>query len=85
MHPERTDNVDCSAAEVDQVAEKLRESGLKVESAEVAMLPQNFVMLEGKSAQQMLKLIGALDELDDIRHVWSNFDIDDKEIEASLA
>ena len=54
-------------------------------SAQVAMLPKNFVMLERKPAQQMLKLIGALDELDDIRHVWSNFDIDDKEIEASLA
>ena len=69
----------------DAVAEAVRGLGVEPASAQVAMLPQNFVMLEGKSAQQMLKLIGALDELDDIRHVWSNFDIDDKEIEASLA
>ena len=68
----------------DAVAEAVRGLGVEPASAQVAMLPQNFVMLEGKSAQQMLKLIGALDELDDIRHVWSNFDIDDKEIEASL-
>ena len=69
----------------DAVAEAVRGLGVEPASAQVAMLPQNFVLLEGKSAQQMLKLIGALDELDDIRHVWSNFDIDDKEIEASLA
>lgn len=69
----------------DAVAEAVRALGVEPASAQVAMLPQNFVMLEGKPAQQMLKLIGALDDLDDIRHVWSNFDIDEKEIEASLA
>ena len=69
----------------DAVAEAVRALGVEPASAQVAMLPQNFVMLEGKLAQQMLKLIGALDDLDDIRHVWSNFDIDEKEIEASLA
>ena len=50
----------------------------------IPLRPAPFVMLEGKSAQQMLKLLSALDELDDIRHVWSNFDVDEKEIEASL-
>jgi len=69
----------------DAVAEAVRAHGVEPASAQVAMLPQNFVMLEGKPAQQMLKLIGALDDLDDIRYVWSNFDIDEKEIEASLA
>jgi transcriptional/translational regulatory protein YebC/TACO1 len=49
------------------------------------MLPQNYVKLEGKSAQQMLKLLEALEEHDDVRNVWSNFDIEEKEIEASLA
>ena len=43
------------------------------------------VKLEGKQAQQMVKLMDALDEHDDVRHVWSNFDIEEKEIEASLA
>ena len=41
--------------------------------------------LEGKSAQQMVRLMEALDEHDDVQHVWSNFDIEEKEIEASLA
>jgi YebC/PmpR family DNA-binding regulatory protein len=54
-------------------------------SAEVAMLPQNYVKLEGKTAQQMVRLMEALDDHDDVQKVWSNFDIEEKEIEASLA
>ncbi len=53
-------------------------------TAEVAMIPQNFVKLTGKEAQQMLKLMEMLEEHDDVQHVWSNFDIEEKEIEASL-
>jgi YebC/PmpR family DNA-binding regulatory protein len=59
--------------------------GIVPASAEVAMLPQNYVKLEGKPAQQMVKLMDLLDDHDDVRHVWSNFDIEEKEIEASLA
>jgi len=69
----------------DAVAEAVRALGVEPTTAEVAMLPRNYVALEGKPAQQMLKLMGALEELDDIRHVWSNVDISEKEIEASLA
>lgn len=69
----------------DAVAEAVRGLGVEAASAQVAMLPQNYVLLEGKPAQQMMKLMGALEDLDDIRHVWSNFDISEKEIEASLA
>jgi YebC/PmpR family DNA-binding regulatory protein len=67
------------------VHEAVKQLGIETASAEVAMLPQNYVKLEGKTAQSMLKLMEALDDLDDIRHVWSNFDIEEKEIEASLA
>ena len=69
----------------DAVAEAVRALGVEPTTAEVAMLPQNYVALEGKPAQQLLKLMGALEDLDDIRHVWSNVDISEKEIEASLA
>ena len=41
--------------------------------------------LEGKPAQQMLRLMEALEDYDDTRNVWSNFDVEEKEIEASLA
>jgi len=67
------------------VREAVKKLGVEPASAQVAMLPQNYVKLEGKTAQSMLKLMEALDDLDDIRHVWSNFDIEEKEIEASLA
>ena len=59
--------------------------GIEPASAAVSMIPQNYVKLEGKAAQQMLKLMEALDDHDDVQHVWSNFDIEEKEIEASLA
>ncbi len=59
--------------------------GIEPASAQVSMIPQNYVKLEGKVAQQMLKLMEALDDYDDVQHVWSNFDISEKEIEASLA
>ena len=49
------------------------------------MIPQNYVKLEGKPAQQMVKLMGELDDHDDVQNISSNFDISEKEIEASLA
>ena len=49
---------------------------LEIESAEIAMVPKNTVKVEGKQAEQMLKLIEALEELDDVSKVFSNFDID---------
>lgn len=69
----------------DAVAEAVRALGIEPTSAQVAMLPQNSVVLEGKPARQMMKLMDALEDLDDTRHVWSNFDVSEKEIEASLA
>ncbi len=67
------------------VHDAVKKLGIETATAEVSMLPQNYVKLEGKTAQSMLRLMEALDEHDDIRHVWSNFDIEEKEIEASLA
>ena len=68
-----------------QVLDAVKALKIEPASAEIAMLPQNYVKLEGKPATQMVKLMEALDEHDDVRHVWSNFDIEEKEIEASLA
>ena len=68
-----------------QVLEAVKKLGIAPDVAEISMLPQNYLKLEGKQAQQMVKLMEALDEHDDVRHVWSNFDIEEKEIEASLA
>jgi YebC/PmpR family DNA-binding regulatory protein len=67
------------------VNEAVKKLGIEPATAQVSMIPQNYVKLEGKPAQQMVRLMEALDEHDDVRHVWSNFDISEKEIEASLA
>lgn len=67
------------------VLEAVKKLGVEPLSAQVQMVPKNLVKLEGKTAQQMMKLMDALDDHDDVQHVWSNFDIEEKEIEASLA
>jgi YebC/PmpR family DNA-binding regulatory protein len=68
-----------------QVLEAVKALGVEPGAAEVALLPQNYVKLEGKAAQQMVKLIDQLEEHEDTKKVWSNADIEEKEIEASLA
>jgi YebC/PmpR family DNA-binding regulatory protein len=75
----------CSPEAFPAVNEAVKKLGIEPATAQVSMIPQNYVKLEGKPAQQMVKLMEALDDHDDVRHVWSNFDISEKEIEASLA
>jgi len=67
------------------VRDAVKQLGVEPASAQVSMIPQNYVKLEGKVAQQMLKLMEVIEEHDDVQHVWANFDIEEKEIEASLA
>jgi YebC/PmpR family DNA-binding regulatory protein len=67
------------------VRDAVKALGIEPASAEIAMIPQNYVKLEGKAANQMVKLMEVLDDHEDVKHVWSNFDIEEKEIEASLA
>ena len=67
------------------VVDAVKALGIEPDTAQIAMLPQNYIKLEGKQAQQMLKLMEALEDYDDTKTVWSNVDIDEKEIEASLA
>ncbi|MCC6391331.1 MAG: YebC/PmpR family DNA-binding transcriptional regulator [Bryobacterales bacterium] len=64
------------------VLEAIQKSGFEPVSAEIAMLPKTLTKLEGKQAQAMLKMTEALEEHDDVQNVWSNFDIDEKEMEA---
>jgi len=75
----------CSPESFEGVRDAVKALGVEPASAEVAMIPQNYVKLQGKDAQVMLKLMEALDDHDDVQHVWANFDIEEKEIEASLA
>ena len=69
----------------EQVAAALKAAGAEPVTSEISMLPQSLVKVEGKQAQQLIKLMELLEDQDDVQHVWSNFDIEAKEIEASLA
>ena len=64
------------------VKKAIEKLGITPESAQVAQLPKNYVSLEGKAAQSMLKLLDLLEDHDDVQHVWSDMDVDEKELEA---
>jgi YebC/PmpR family DNA-binding regulatory protein len=67
---------------MEKVREALVKAGINPSSAEVAWIPQNYVKLTGAQAQQMLRMVEAMEDHDDVQHVYANFDIDEKEIEA---
>jgi YebC/PmpR family DNA-binding regulatory protein len=66
----------------EKVVEAIQKAGIPTESAEIAMVPKNLLRLEGKHASGMLRLSEVLEEHDDVQNVYSNFDIDEKEMEA---
>ena len=69
---------------LEAVKESLSKAGITPASAEIGMVPQNYVKLTGAQAQQMLRLVEALEEHDDVQHVYANFDIDESEIQAAV-
>ncbi len=46
----------------------------------MAYVPQNYIKLQGKQAEQLLKLMSTLEDHDDVQKVWANFDIEEEEI-----
>jgi YebC/PmpR family DNA-binding regulatory protein len=63
------------------VLEAIKKAGITPVSSEVAMIPQNYIKLEGQAANTMIRLLEAMDDNDDVEHVWSNFDVDIKQLE----
>ncbi|MBS1829337.1 MAG: YebC/PmpR family DNA-binding transcriptional regulator [Acidobacteria bacterium] len=64
------------------VVEAIEKAGIPTVSAEIAMIPKNLIRVEGANAKTMLRLTEVLEDQDDVQSVWSNFDIDEKEMEA---
>ncbi len=73
--------ITTATEDFDKVHEALKAKKIPVESAEIAKVPSTYIKLEGKHAEQMLRLYEKLEELDDIQNVWANFDISDAEVE----
>ena len=80
-----TYEVVTSASDLRTVRDALVASGVEVESADVTQLPSTLVPVEEADAKKLLRLIDALDDLDDVQAVFSNYDIEDEVMEKVLA
>ncbi len=69
--------------DLNKVKEHLEKNNIKPGHAEVTMIPRNYIKLEGKDAERMLRLMEALEDHDDVQNVHANFDMPD-EIMAKL-
>ncbi len=67
------------------VREALEKAKIPVDSAEVTMIPKNYVLLDDKAADQMIRLMDVLEDHDDVQNVYANFDIPDKVAEKAGA
>ena len=77
--------VTAAPQDLENVRRTLEGRGVPIQSAEVTYVPQSTIRLEGKDAQQVLRLVEGLEELDDVQHVYANFDIPDEVLEAQGA
>ena len=59
----------------------MKAAGITPASSSVSFIPQTYTKLEGQQANTMIRLIEALEDHDDVQHVYSNFDIDQKQLE----
>jgi YebC/PmpR family DNA-binding regulatory protein len=64
------------------VVDRLKAAQITPAAAEVSMVPQSYVKLSGRHAEQMLRLIEELEDHDDVQHVYANFDIEEAELHA---
>jgi len=63
------------------VLNAIKQAKIETTMAEVSKIPQNYIKLEGNAANQMIRLIEAIEDHDDVQHVYSNFDVDQKQLE----
>ncbi len=76
--------VQTAPSDLEQVRKKLEETGFTIENADFAMVPTNLIELDAKAAHQAMRLLEALEDLEDVQRVYSNVDFTD-EVMASYA
>ena len=59
----------------------IKQAKVEIVHSEVGMIPQNYIKLEGAAAHQMIRLLEAIEDHDDVQNVYSNFDVDQKQLE----
>ncbi|MDR2527387.1 MAG: YebC/PmpR family DNA-binding transcriptional regulator [Rickettsiales bacterium] len=68
--------------DIEKVKKAVKDNNIAIASAEISLIPQTYVKLEGDNAKSMLKLMDALEEHDDVKNVYANFDISQDDMEA---
>ncbi|MGH7354074.1 MAG: YebC/PmpR family DNA-binding transcriptional regulator [Candidatus Rokuibacteriota bacterium] len=82
---EKAFEITTAPAEMEVVRDALQKAGVPVVEAQVTYVPQSTVRVEGKDAASVVRLIEALEELDDVQSVYANYDIPDEVLEAISA
>jgi YebC/PmpR family DNA-binding regulatory protein len=80
---EDTYEIFTNPGDLAKVQESLQQAGISTLSAEVVMIPNNTVKIEGKEAQQLLKMLDLLEDHDDVQQVHANFDIPEDVLESA--
>ena len=68
-------------AAFEAVLNAIKQAKIETTMAEISLIPQNYIKLEGIAANQMIRLLEAIEDHDDVQHVYSNFDVDQKQLE----
>ncbi len=71
--------------DLERIKKVLEEKGINISETSLAMVPKSTIKLEGKDAENLLKLMDGLEGDEDVQNVYSNFDIADEVIEAMMA
>jgi len=80
---EKNYEIFCAPQNFEKVKQALETKGIKSADAEVTMVPSSTIKVAGNEAKQVLGLIDALEEHDDVQHVYANFDIPDEIMETA--
>ncbi len=75
QNEENSYDITTNPQDFEKVRKVLDDKKIKYSAAEVTMVPKNYIKIEGKEAEQMLKLMNAMDEDEDVQNVYANFDI----------
>lgn len=71
--------ITCAPEDFEALLEAMEKTGVKWESAEISMVPETTILLDGQDAVRLMKLVDALEEQDDVQSVYGNFELPDEE------
>jgi len=82
---EKSYEITCQPQDLEKIKAALKERGIAWQTAEITMIPSSLVKVTSSDAKQVLELIDALEQHDDVQNVYSNFDIPDEILEQANA